>query len=340
MAGIFTLRQAYNKQLTKNSSTSGVPAWPDSTGLNYTKGWWGGGYGPANSTEVFRIDFANDTVSPSVRGPLPTRAASACGNKDYGWFLGYSTSSQTLIYRMEYQNDFATASTRGAITAGRYGASSGGNKDYGYIAKAYKGAYPISGGLTNTQRITYSNDLASTTSVGNLNSDSFKGAVTGNITYLWWMGGNTGASSGGPMTSSIDRLTFSSDLSTASSRGALASSRYSMYSHGNNNYGWIIGGSLIPYGGVTTVDRIDFGSDLSTATVRGLMQTNITESCAGGNRNYLWAVGAGTQSSTYKSNIFRLDFSNDLVLVGERAPLPGVRQSLNVGHHGHFDYNS
>lgn len=339
MAGVFTLRQAYTKQLTENSNFSGVPAWPKEIGLNYSKGWWVGSTGPDTST-VYRIDFANDTVVPSVRGPAPGSAGAGCGNKDYGWFLRYSTSTQTVIYRIEYQNDFATASTRGATTAGRYGASGGGNKDYGYIAKAYKGAYPISGGTTTVNRITYSNDLASTTSVGNLNSDSFRAAVTGNITYLWWMGGNAGASSGGPQVSNIDRLTFSSDLSSASPRGVLSSSRYSMYSHGNNNYGWIIGGSLIPYGGVTTVDRIDFGSDLSTASVRGTMPTNITESSAGGNRNYLWAVGGGTQAPTYKSNIYRLNFSNDLVSVGERSYLPQTHQGLQTGHHGYFDYNS
>lgn len=340
MAGVFTLRQTHSKQLTENSSTSGVPAWPNSTGLNYSQGWWVGSTGPATTT-VYRVDFSNDTVVPSVRGPALSTASAAAGNKDYGWFLGYATSTQTLIYRIEYKNDFATASTRGATTAGRYGASSGGNKDYGYIAKAYKGAYPSSGGLTTVQRITYSNDLASTTSVGNLNSDSFRGAVTGNITYLWWMGGNTGASSAGPMTSNIDRLTFSSDLSSASPRGVLSSSRYSMFSHGNNNYGWIVGGSIYPpYGGVTTVDRIDFGSDLSTASVRGTMPTNITESCAGGNRNYLWAVGGGTQAPTYKSNIYRLSFSNDLASVGERSYLPQTHQGLQTGHHGYFDYNS
>ena len=339
MAGVFTLRQAYNKQTTENSSTSGVPAWPDSTGLNYTQGWWVGSSAPS-STTVYRVDFANDTVSPSVRGPALSSAGAGAGNKDYGWFLGYVASTQTLIYRIQYQNDFAAASTRGATTAGRYGGSGGGNKDFGYIAKSYKGAYPVAGGLTTVQRITYSNDLASTTSVGNLVTDSFKGAVTGNITYLWWMGGNTGASSGGPFTSNTDRLTFSSDLSTASPRGVLSSSRYSMYSHGNNNYGWIIGGSLIPYGGITTVDRIDFGSDLSTATVRGSMPTAITESSAGGNRNYLWAVGGGTQTPTFKSNIYRLSFSNDLASIGERSYLPQTHQGLQTGHHGHFDYNS
>jgi hypothetical protein len=338
MAGVFTLRQAYTKQLTDNSNFSGFPAWPKETGVTFSQGWWGGGYGPANRTDVYRMDFANDTVSPNVRGPLPTRAAIATGNKDYGWFLGYLTSTQTLIYRVEYQNDFATASTRGATSAGRYGGSGGGNKDFGYMAKGYKGAYPTSGGSTTVNRITYSNDLASTTSVGNLATDSFRGAVTGNVTYLWWMGGNTGAGSAGGFTSNIDRLTFSSDLSAASPRGVLSSARYSMYSHGNNSYGWIIGGSLLPYGGVTTVDRIDFGSDLSTASVRGLMPTNTTETTAGGNRNYLWAIGGGVQGTPYKSNIYRLNFSNDLVAVGERSYLPIAQQSLQTGFHGHFDY--
>jgi len=337
MAGVFTLRQAYTKQLTDNSNFSGFPAWPKETGLNFSQGWWGGANG-SSLTTVYRVDFANDTVSPNVRGPLPSAAATAAGNKDYGWFLGYATSTQTLIYRIDYLNDFATASTRGATSAGRYGASGGGNKDYGYMAKAYKGAYPTSGGTTTVNRITYSNDLASTTSVGNLVSDSFKGAVTGNTTYLWWMAGNTGASSAGPFTSNIDRLTFSSDLSAASPRGVLSSARYAVTSHGNNSYGWIIGGSLLPYGGVTTVDRIDFGSDLSTASVRGSMPTNTTETTAGGNRNYLWAIGGGTQAPTYKSNIFRLNFSNDLVAVGERSYLPTTQQGLQTGFHGHFDY--
>ena len=103
-------------------------------GVNTTSyGWFGGGYNstpsapfPARVTTVQRIDYANDTATSSVRGPLSLArelGTNGANSDTYGWFGGgyngipgagavyYST-----VDRITFATDTTTASGRGPLS--------------------------------------------------------------------------------------------------------------------------------------------------------------------------------------------------------------------------------
>ena len=75
-----------------------------------------------------RIDFSNDTLTASPKGPLSTARTKvvATGNSNYGWFGGGNNPSAvgspylSIVDRINFSNDSATASVRGSLSAGRY----------------------------------------------------------------------------------------------------------------------------------------------------------------------------------------------------------------------------
>jgi len=94
---------------------------------NSNYGWFGGGnpgLGPGSVATVDRINFSNDSVSASVRGPLLVARSglTATGNSNYGWFGGGYTPAPTLLItvdRIDFSNDLATASLRGSLSSAR-----------------------------------------------------------------------------------------------------------------------------------------------------------------------------------------------------------------------------
>jgi hypothetical protein len=96
---------------------------------NSNYGWFGAGYNPAPGSArsiVDRIDYAADTATASVRGPLVAAKyhGTSTGDNDYGWFGGgyvpsNSPASASQIDRITYASDTATASSRGQLTISR-----------------------------------------------------------------------------------------------------------------------------------------------------------------------------------------------------------------------------
>ena len=102
---------------------------PPPTPLQY--GWFGGG-----ASTVDRIDYANDTATASVRGPLSAARyyLAATGTSAYGWFGGgLSPSIVSRVDRIDYANDTATASVRGPLSAARWGPAATGTSAYGWF---------------------------------------------------------------------------------------------------------------------------------------------------------------------------------------------------------------
>jgi hypothetical protein len=99
------------------------------TGDNSTYGWYGPGrtiIGNNTNSNLNRIEYANDTISPTVRGPVsPTDwgySGAASTDTIYGWFtVGYSYNGpvQTSVSRITYANDTVTGSDRGPLTLAR-----------------------------------------------------------------------------------------------------------------------------------------------------------------------------------------------------------------------------
>ena len=107
-----------------------------------TYGWFGGGYSaPGNGgavpraivSSVQRIEYANDTTTASVRGPLTLARyqLAGTGNSNYGWFGGGLTYPGAVLHsvvdRITYATDTATTGVRGPLSSAMYrsGAASG-----------------------------------------------------------------------------------------------------------------------------------------------------------------------------------------------------------------------
>ena len=74
-----------------------------------------GGGNNTNRSTVDRLDFSNDSVNASVRGPLTQVRMESCSfwKYSFGYFAGTSPGNVTTIERIDYSNDIATASLRG-----------------------------------------------------------------------------------------------------------------------------------------------------------------------------------------------------------------------------------
>ena len=138
---------------------------------NSNYGWFGGGYiqpgVPSNIySRVDRIDFSNDSATPSPRGPLSLAryGLAATGNSNYGWFGGGSAPglpTVSTVDRIDFSNDLATASPRGPLSLARYGLAATGNSNYGWFGGGGPGGPFPSPSLSRVDRINFSNDSVS-----------------------------------------------------------------------------------------------------------------------------------------------------------------------------------
>jgi hypothetical protein len=326
-----------------------IAKWRTGAAGNNNYGWFAGGGGsPTNSnpaiiSTVDRIEFNNDTVTPSLRTtlPMPRYGMGASGNSNYGWWGGGGVPGPTvvsLVHRIDYANDSpTTASPRGPLTAARYMIGASGNANYGWFT----------GGAPNTSivdRIDFSNDTTTASPRGPLSISRGYTANTSNYvksekgvllaakipftevwsintytnqstwieisgTYGWFAGGWTPGAS-----AVVDRIDFANDSpTTASPRGALSQGRTQIGSGNNSNYGWFFGG-YVP-GAVSTVDRIDFGNDSPTSAIARNSLPAVTGQYPVGMPNgysYLWMTSSN-------SIVLRLDFSNDGVAQASRG---------------------
>jgi hypothetical protein len=317
-----------------------------STTGNSNYGWFGGGSGPGipvpSFTTIDRIDFSNDTVTASPRGPLSlARAGSGATSGqakgpaiklqkggNFGWFgggrSGTPLATLSTVNRIDFSNDSATASPRSPLSSVRDSSAATGNSNYGWFGGGYNPSVTPSP-VSTVDRIDFSNDSSTASVRGSLFTARSGLSATGNSNYGWF-GGGYGTPAPG-FRSSIDRIDFSNDSSAASQRGLLFTTRTGSTSTGNSNYGWFGGGISPGPSTVSTVDRIDFSNDSSTASIRGSLSLVKQQLAATGNSNYGW-FGGGQSGGTGYTTVDRIDFSNDSSTTSPRGPLSSARYRL------------
>ena len=326
--------------------------------LNY--GWVGGnksapGYSstsPSSSpgtTVVQRIDFANDTVKATSRGPLNYSrfANTATGNLDYGWFAGGRSNSYTgqgmrLVDRIDYSSDTTTADQKGNLSASKSYHSAAGNAAYGWQIGGTGMPGPSS---RHIDRVDYANDTAQAAqaSPAPSNPTTYGSATTGNRHFSY----TTGILDGYGSESRVFRYDYTNDtfaltqksntpssytqLSSISATSALINGfpvtllgdvRLSPYAtpykspiqlHNNKGYGYFAGGySTSPSSTVLSqTQRIDFSNDTATAVLKG----NLT---IPGPMQSDKQSGTGSPNHGYiaggnpsSTNADRIDYAND-----------------------------
>ena len=134
------------------------------------------GSDPAST--VYRLDYGNDTATPTVKGNL-SRARksvlSAAGNQSYGYAAGGRDPGATsVVDRMDYSNDTSNMVVKGPLTSARYYAAASGNASYGYFGPGFGNSQTQN--ETRVDRLDYSNDTATT---------SLKAALSPSKQVLW-----------------------------------------------------------------------------------------------------------------------------------------------------------
>lgn len=141
---------------------------------NIYYGWFGGGTPAATGTNIYRIDYSNDSINVSTRGPLSSTTGAAAGNWTYGWFVGGRTPVST-VQRIDFANDTTNASPRGPLNIARRNLAGSGNADYGWFGG---GVTPTN--VSSVERIDYNNDTLTATVRGTLGGTRTEFSATSN----------------------------------------------------------------------------------------------------------------------------------------------------------------
>lgn len=143
-----------------NSPTGGRPA--NHCLYNRFYGWWGGGDTPGpgvQKTNVIRLDYGNDTVTPSVRSNAFNSGDSnsnggATGNSLYGYFNAGARSS---INRFDYNNDLLATVVRSNLTNTADAQAATSTQTYGYWTMGRNPSFFM---IATVDRLDLSNDTA------------------------------------------------------------------------------------------------------------------------------------------------------------------------------------
>jgi len=325
--------------------------WGGSACGNSNFGYFGAGtnYQPSGyygRSDVERIDYSNDTVNASFRGPLNIGTAYGCSvssgsfggspvsylgapwtsTAPFGYFAGGVNSSPTdisTVDRIDYANDTNTAVVRTFLQSTIYEPTGVSNNNFGYFG----GGVAAPGLVSRVDRIDYANDTGSTSNRGPL-SIARETRATGNSNFGYFGGGSS------PVLSTIDRISYSNDTVTALTRSILSAARYRHTATGNSNFGYFMGGrtpSPPPY--FSTVDRLDYSSDTTNTSVRGPLSYSISNFGSTGNNNFGYVAGGAPNSSI----VNRIDYLNDTSTASVRGPLTVSIQVVATGN-SNFGY--
>ena len=247
----------------------------------------GGNVYPAPDTsQVSRLDYANDSADCVSKGPLSVsrKSVGGTGNTNFGYVTG-GTGSLSYVDRIDYSNDTVAAAAKGSLTLGVTAPAGAGTLDFGYFSGGDAPGSP--GSKTIIQRIDYSNDTANTSPKGNLSLQRARHGNTGNKNFGYHSGGYDGSG----YTSNVERTTYSNDTATASPKGPLTSTNAQYGATGNQTGGYIMGGDRSGY--TSTIEKIDYSNDTATATAKGNLDRNVYSNFAtSGQINGFEAVAA------------------------------------------------
>ena len=228
-------------------------------------------------SKVQRMDYANDEANNVYRGNMTigVRYTTGVGTLEYGYWCGGSDNTPSLSQRSEisrttYAND-TNAVAKGNLNNPTAGAAATGNQSYGYIGGGDALPSP-SVRRSWVDRIDYSNDTATTSPKGPLDTARKWAGATGNASYGYFAGGDDGTPNT-DTTATNDRVDYSNDTATATPKGALTEALYGATATGTASYGYWAGGyRFVPAVGWrnrTNNDRLDYSSDTTAMAPKG-----------------------------------------------------------------------
>ena len=302
---------------------------------NQSFGYFAMGYetpgtgGDGNRSTVRRLDYSNDNVATTPKGPLnaATVYGAASSNNDFGYFGGgYPGGGRSQVDRIDYSNDTATASPKGPLATARMTMAGTGNSSFGYFC----GGEP--GYISRVERIDYGNDTATASPKGNLaiqtrTAHSVSAQESGLPAPLLVIPAtrteagvtpvpNFGYVIGGswPIVSTVDRIDYANDTPTAAVRGSLEITRSAHQSTSNPTHAYAAAG----YPSRTSVSRIEFSNDTATAVAKGPLTAHHNYFGATGNASFGYYAGS---APSVISTVDRIDYSSDTSTAVVKGPL-------------------
>ena len=218
------------------------------------------GYGGPYTTDINRIEYANDTINAVPKGNLAVaRTGSMSSNTSYGYNAGGYNGSNAIstVDRIDFSNDTANATPKGSLSAAKYRHTGVGNQDYGYASAGSGAPVPPAPARTYIDRIDYSNDSA--TALNRVDMGTYSdGQATGNADYGYFY-----------KTAETLKYDYANDTTALTPVGIFGTAVYRSGGISNSQYGYVMGGSLIPGTNTSLIQRTDFSNDTATLAARG-----------------------------------------------------------------------
>ena len=316
---------------------------------NNSYGYIGGGVvhpGTHTKTTIDRIDYANDTATMAVKGPLNAARyyMGAAGNSSYGYF-GCGNNGPSKTDRLDYSSDTTQTSQKAALTQAKGFYGSTGSNAYGY----YGGGGPAGPG-SRVDRIDYSNDTAVATSMSNLPQSLMKltaaaaqdngqpapqsivpafriePGMTPVPNFGYVVGGTTPT-----QVSIVDRIDYANDTATAAVKGSLDKNYSAHQSTSNPTHAYAASG----YPSNTSVSRIEFSNDTATAVAKGPLTAHHNYFGATGNASFGYYAGG---EPSVQSTVDRIDYSNDTATALVKGPLSLAKKNSQACGNISFGY--
>jgi hypothetical protein len=301
--------------------------------------------------QVERIDYSNDLINPSIRGPLSyssagagsvTSSSASFGGspisqygvfaKPFGYFGGGTPS--VVIDRIDYSNDTATASAKGSLstTTTRSAFGGTGNSKFGYFGG---GRIPGPTRISTIDRIDYANDNTTASVRGPLTLSRDYVAAAGNSNFGYFAGGAVDPT----YYSIVDRVDYSNDSVRSLNKTFLSIVNGYHGATGNSSYGYFGGGYSPSFAPRThsRVDRLDYSNDTATAIARNTL-TAAKYTTATGNNSFGYFGGGYRFPANIFSTVDRIDYANDTTAISARCSLSSPKSATAATSNQNFGY--
>ena len=310
-------------------SASETPASP-TTAFAYFAGG-----SPGLTTQIERIDYSNDTATASLKGNLPAygpspspgvEGASGVSSNSFGYIAGgnnYPSGRISHVSRIDYSNDTATAPNVGPLATARNQGTAIGNQSFGYIAGGRTDS--TTDGISNIDRIDYSNDSTAATPKGSLTQRAYLLRASGNTSFGYFSGGDAPGSGNFSL---IQRIDYSNDTAQTAVKGSLTITRESHGASGNANFGYHGAGrtqtpSMVM---LSSIERIDYSNDTATPSPKGPLDRTSANHGSTGSSSF--GYYAGNEFPSAASSVSRIDYSNDTATASPKGPLNTARYMI------------
>jgi len=240
-----------DKTTMSTFSTSLVPGMGASNSYNAagtsagSHGYIGGRY-PGHNSNIHKLIYASDTISPTVSYLSGGRGYVAGTNSaTAGYFCGglkgpSSPASVSIVDRITNSTDTSERLPGCDIVAGSFQSMAAcGTQDFGYLGG---GGWPRQ---TTVSKIDYYTETNSKTPTAYLTQERTYFSATSNSTEGYWYAGYSIVGGGGATISSVEKTTFSNDT-TAAIPGKMSYSANFVNSNGNTTHALVGGGYKAP----------------------------------------------------------------------------------------------